>query len=341
MGNKKLSIITINYNNAEGLRKTMESVFAQTCKEFEYIVVDGASTDGSVDVIRASALQVEGLTFTWVSEKDTGIYNAMNKGIEIALGRRIVNSFNRSEFVEDKNKGIEIASGLRVVNALNRSERSEDKNKGVEIALGKRVVDTFNRSERSECENKELPEYVLMLNSGDYLVDEHVIERILPALHTEDMIQGNLLKDYRGKVVQDRGYGRSELSFLDVMDANFLHQATFIKLSTMEQYGYYDESYKKGSDTYFFITALGLGNATYRYVDIDVANFDMNGITHNPKWQQIDKEEDARWYGEHISKRLWDLYQSAPKKIQLYDQLHKHKFIWKLTMVLAQLAKRL
>lgn len=287
----KLTIVTINYNNAEGLRKTMESVFAQTCKEFEYIVVDGASTDGSVDVIRASALQAEGLTFTWVSEKDSGIYNAMNKGIEIA-------------------------SGLRVVNALNRSERSEDK-------------------------NKELPEYVLMLNSGDYLVDEHVIERILPELHTEDMVQGNLLKDYKGKVVQDRGYGRSELSFLDVMDANFLHQATFIKLSTMEQYGYYDESYKKGSDTYFFITALGLGNATYRYVDIDVANFDMNGITHNPKWQQIDKEEDARWYGEHISKRLWDLYQSAPKKIQLYDQLQKHKFIWKLTMALAQLAKRL
>ena len=51
MGNKKLSIITINYNNAEGLRKTMESVFAQTYRDFEYIVVDGASTDGSVEVI--------------------------------------------------------------------------------------------------------------------------------------------------------------------------------------------------------------------------------------------------------------------------------------------------
>ena len=48
----KLSIITINYNNAEGLRKTMESVFAQTYRDFEYIVVDGASTDVSVDVIK-------------------------------------------------------------------------------------------------------------------------------------------------------------------------------------------------------------------------------------------------------------------------------------------------
>ena len=48
----KLSIVTINYNNAEGLRKTMESVFAQTCKDFEYIIVDGASTDASVEVIK-------------------------------------------------------------------------------------------------------------------------------------------------------------------------------------------------------------------------------------------------------------------------------------------------
>ena len=82
----KLSIITINYNNAEGLRKTMESVLKQTYKDFEYVVVDGASTDSSVDIIRASALQAEGLEITWISEPDKGIYNAMNKGIRMATG---------------------------------------------------------------------------------------------------------------------------------------------------------------------------------------------------------------------------------------------------------------
>lgn len=264
----KLSIVTINYNNAKGLRKTMESVFAQTCHDFEYIIIDGASTDGSVDVIRVFALQAEGLKFSWKSEPDTGIYNAMNKGLKMAHG-----------------------------------------------------------------------EYVLMLNSGDFLVDEHVIERIMPELHTEDMIQGNLILDFPDKTIRFRGYGRSNISFFDVMDANFPHQAMFIKLSAMAQYGYYDDSYKKGSDTYFFITSLGLGNATYRYVDIDVANFDTNGITNNPKWEQIDKEEDARWYGEHISKRLWDLYQTAPNKIRLYDQLRKNKFVWKLTMGLVRLSE--
>ena len=90
----KLSIITINYNNAEGLRKTMESVLAQTYTEIEYIIVDGASTDGSVDVIRELATRP---TIKWVSEKDTGIYNAMNKGLEIALGKRVVNDDHTSQ----------------------------------------------------------------------------------------------------------------------------------------------------------------------------------------------------------------------------------------------------
>ena len=99
-----MSIVTINRNNAEGLRKTIESVLSQTYREIEYIIIDGASTDNSVDVIRASVLQAEGLDVKWLSEPDKGIYNAMNKGIEVALGRRIVNSFNRSERSEDKNK---------------------------------------------------------------------------------------------------------------------------------------------------------------------------------------------------------------------------------------------
>ena len=52
---KKLSIITINLNNAEGLRKTIESIIFQTFRDFEYIVIDGASTDGSVDIIKQYA----------------------------------------------------------------------------------------------------------------------------------------------------------------------------------------------------------------------------------------------------------------------------------------------
>ena len=88
----KLSIITINRNNAAGLEKTMHSVATQTFKDFEYIVVDGASTDGSVEVIKK--LESEFAHLKWISEPDSGIYNAMNKGMRMASGEyfQILNS---------------------------------------------------------------------------------------------------------------------------------------------------------------------------------------------------------------------------------------------------------
>ncbi len=78
----KLSVITINYNNAAGLQKTIQSVISQTFKDYEYIVIDGGSNDGSKEIIESYA----GKITYWVSEKDTGIYNAMNKGIQQAKG---------------------------------------------------------------------------------------------------------------------------------------------------------------------------------------------------------------------------------------------------------------
>ena len=130
----KLSIITINYNNAVGLKKTLDSVAAQTYTDFEYIIVDGASTDGSVDIIReyenalASRPSPLASHLKWISEPDTGIYNAMNKGIRLAHG-----------------------------------------------------------------------EYTLMLNSGDYLVDEQVIEKVLLLLDGTDIIQGNTVSVINNK----------------------------------------------------------------------------------------------------------------------------------------------
>lgn len=81
----KLSIITINCNNAAGLEKTVQSVASQTFKEFEYVVVDGASTDNSVDVIKRLAPLFSD-RLKWISEPDKGIYNAMNKGLRMASG---------------------------------------------------------------------------------------------------------------------------------------------------------------------------------------------------------------------------------------------------------------
>ena len=78
----KISIISINYNNKEGLRKTVESVVNQTYKNFEYIVIDGGSTDDSTDILDEYHEKINYI----VSEPDSGIYNAMNKGIKVAKG---------------------------------------------------------------------------------------------------------------------------------------------------------------------------------------------------------------------------------------------------------------
>ena len=84
--NPKISIVTINYNNKIGLNKTIESVVNQTYKNFEYIIIDGGSTDGDVEIIKTYQNQIN----YWVSEPDKGIYNAMNKGIKVASGDFII-----------------------------------------------------------------------------------------------------------------------------------------------------------------------------------------------------------------------------------------------------------
>ncbi len=78
----QLSIITVNLNNRDGLQKTIDSVVSQTFKDFEWIVIDGGSTDGSRELLE----QYAGHLAYWVSEPDSGIYNAMNKGIKVAKG---------------------------------------------------------------------------------------------------------------------------------------------------------------------------------------------------------------------------------------------------------------
>lgn len=78
----KFTVITINYNNVEGLRATFDSVFSQTCHDYQYVVIDGGSTDGSKELIEQNADKID----YWVSEKDKGIYNAMNKGVAVATG---------------------------------------------------------------------------------------------------------------------------------------------------------------------------------------------------------------------------------------------------------------
>ncbi|MBZ9632354.1 glycosyltransferase [Salegentibacter sp. LM13S] len=81
-----ISIITVNLNNFKGLKKTMASVLDQSWQEFEYIVIDGGSNDGSKDYIESQSQKLD----YWVSEPDKGVYNAMNKGVKRAAGEYLL-----------------------------------------------------------------------------------------------------------------------------------------------------------------------------------------------------------------------------------------------------------
>ena len=82
---KKVSIITTTYNDSASLRKTMQQVDAQDYENIEYIIVDGASKDDTLQVI-AEAKERFGDRLVWISEKDSGIYDAINKGLRLATG---------------------------------------------------------------------------------------------------------------------------------------------------------------------------------------------------------------------------------------------------------------
>jgi Glycosyltransferases involved in cell wall biogenesis len=94
----KISIITISYNNAQGLKKTIDSVVTQDFSDYEYIVIDGGSSDGSRDILNSYSDKID----YWVSESDRGVYHAMNKGIQVAKGEYL-HFLNSGDIYANKN----------------------------------------------------------------------------------------------------------------------------------------------------------------------------------------------------------------------------------------------
>lgn len=125
----RLSIITITYNNLVGLRKTADSVLEQTVSDFEWVIIDGASTDGTKEYLAAMAakLQITNCKLQIISEPDRGIYNAMNKGIRLAQG----------EYIQILNAGDCLAAAdvtERMLNAL--TEQTAKAGQPIDILYG-------------------------------------------------------------------------------------------------------------------------------------------------------------------------------------------------------------
>lgn len=103
----KVSIITVSFNSAATIRDTIDSVLAQSYDDIEYIVIDGASADGTMDVVREYEQKIAHI----VSEPDSGIYDAMNKGISIATGD-VVGILNSDDFFESSETIQHVVNGF-------------------------------------------------------------------------------------------------------------------------------------------------------------------------------------------------------------------------------------
>ena len=328
----KLSIITINYNNASGLRKTLASVASQTYHNIEHIIVDGGSTDGSVDIIREYAEdQTSNIKHQtshivkWTSEPDNGIYNAMNKGIEIALGYREVDAFNRSTLCEDKHSEADRPEGNGVENkGNNRSELvNDDHTSNI----------THNTSQESLCD------YIQILNSGDLLAAPDVTERMMNALNSfslgrdgvgfPSIFYGNMLKSYDGKTIINRDICGGDMytpeSFLYFYKGTLNHDCAYIRRDLFEKYGPYNEQMKICSDWEWYVRAIVLGGEKPVYTNIDVTIFDMNGVSESyGKNAELIKRERREYLESILPPAVLHDYDAFSFPVQQYQRLKKY-----------------
>ena len=264
----KLSIITINYNNAEGLRKTLASVASQTFRDFEHIIVDGGSTDGSVEIIRQyadnEAIRSEGYKairpenskadnlassphhlitsspITWISEKDRGVYDAQNKGIRLAHG----------EYCYFLNAG-----------------------------------DTFCADDVLE---RMFSPNSLIASSPNRLLD---------------ILYGNeIIVDGNGQRI-GIARGVENPSFVDLYNSCMKHQASFIRRSLFDKYGMYDADMRICSDFGWFFRVIAFHeDVRLLYKDVDIAYFENTGLSyHSP---ELCAKERQQILDRYMTKRM-------------------------------------
>lgn len=132
----QLSIVTVNLNNREGLKKTLQSIFSQSFDDYRVFVIDGGSVDGSIDTLRSMSDQNARLT--WISEKDAGVYPAMNKGIRMATG----------EFILFLNSGDYFVNSEVLKSVFSRSHSDDILVCNCRISVDGRIVHTTSHPEQ-------------------------------------------------------------------------------------------------------------------------------------------------------------------------------------------------
>ena len=248
----KLSIITINYNNIEGFRKTIGSVVSQTMCDFEWIIIDGGSTDGSRELIENNS---DYITY-YVSEPDKGIYNAMNKGIMASHG-----------------------------------------------------------------------DYLLFLNSGDYLYDENVIKQVIPLLKDRDIYVGRINSLGKDNASEEEQADFSPEGILRKLTFTWIpHQASFFKRTLFDTYGMYREDQRIVSDWWAFFYSLVIGRATIGALPLIISNYDIDGISATQCTRAMQEQE--RLLREHPQIDVY--YKFYRDNLEIVSALKRNRMVFLL-----------
>lgn len=228
------SIITVNLNNFLGLRETIQSVLIQEFENYEIIIIDGGSNDGSKEIIEFFKNRIS----YWITEEDNGIYHAMNKGIVQATG-----------------------------------------------------------------------EYLIFLNSGDFLVDKDVLFKVSKVYQDNDLLMGNLALSKNGKVFHIVSL-KEEITFKNLYNQNLPHQATFIKRDLFDRFGLYDEDLKIYGDLEFWIRTIIKNNCSVQKLNILISDYNTVGLSSNPETLSIRDAERGTVISQNIPKRILSDYKS-------------------------------
>ena len=271
----KLTLITINYNNAAGLKKTLDSVAMQTYTDFEHIVVDGGSTDDSVRIIHeyeqslTSNLSPLASHLKWISEHDTGVYNAMNKGIKMAQS-----------------------------------------------------------------------EYLLFLNSGDYLINDSVLSRVFNNDCTADILCARCNVSNNGSVVWTSN-PPEKITFGTLYTVGLAHQSTFIRRSLFNEIGCYDESFRYNADIAFWFQAIIENCATTQRIDVITTDYNLDGIssTENRSAKYI-AEMDKILAPYRLFTKDYDFFIQREKNRYLYDWLKSKTILYKLILLIYKIERK-
>lgn len=358
----KLSIITINYNNAEGLRKTLASVAAQTYTDIEHIIVDGGSTDGSVDIIREyadnEAIRLQGYTairqeqngkaddalpnrpiassphrheIRWISEPDKGIYNAMNKGLEIALGKLGVTDDHHSMPLASRLSPDSLSDYIQILNSGDILA-ADDVTEKMFQAMGNGQLAIDNEPNR--------------LTSDSAPTSSPLASRLSPKQNRPTILYGNMIKEYPdGHRVKDTcgGGEYTPESFLYFYKGTLNHDCAYIRRDLFEKYGLYNEQMKICSDWEWYMRAIVLGGERTVYTNIDVTVFDMTGISESDGKNRTLIQQERRAYLESILPtavlRDYDKFSFPIEQYQRLKKYHLWKLVWFVERVVFKIEK--